>query len=69
MSDKLCSMPNCAEPPRANQRYCKSCHSLYMKAWRAKRRREEKELRSAIVKLRKKLVEQQRELEALRANG
>ena len=69
MSEKLCSMPDCDQPPRTGQRYCKACHSLYMKAWRAKRRREERELRASIVKLRKKTMELQRELEAVRGGG
>jgi hypothetical protein len=60
-------MPDCDEPPRYGQRYCKECHSKYMKAWRAKRRREENELRAKLVALRKKVVDQQRELDELRA--
>lgn len=64
--DKLCSMPDCAEPPRQGQRYCKACHSLYMKAWRAKRRREEKELRDSLVKLRQRVVKQQQEIDELK---
>lgn len=66
MSEELCSMPNCSESPRAGQRYCKDCHSLYMKAWRAKRRREESELKSTVLKLRQKVVLQNQELEELR---
>ena len=62
-----CSMPNCAKPPRAKQRYCKECHSKYMKAWRAKRRREEEALRATVVKLRQKVVAQGQRLAELEA--
>lgn len=64
---KLCSMPNCSEPQRYGQRYCKDCHSKYMKAWRAKRRREERELRATVVKLRSKVLVQSQELSELKA--
>jgi hypothetical protein len=37
-----------------------------MKAWRAKRRREEREMRAKLVQLRQKVVQQQQELEALK---
>ncbi len=63
----LCSMPDCSEPQRYGQRYCKECHSKYMKAWRAKRRREERELRAKVVKLRSRVVAQSQELKELRA--
>lgn len=63
----VCSMPDCAKPPRTGQRYCKKCHGKYMKAWRAKRRREELQLRDSVVKLRQKVVTQQRQLEELKA--
>ena len=68
MSDSApqCSMPSCDKPQRYGQRYCKECHSKYMKAWRAKRRREERELRASVVKLRAKVVTQSQELRALR---
>lgn len=66
MSEVLCSMPDCSKPPRPGQRYCKKCHSVYMKAWRAKRRREEREMRAKLVQLRQKVVQQQQELEALK---
>ena len=68
-STALCSMPECSEPQRYGQRYCRECHSKYMKAWRAKRRREERELRASVVKLRSKVVEQGRELSALKSLG
>ncbi len=60
-------MPNCAEPQRAGQRYCSSCHSKYMKAWRAKRKREEEELRKSVVRLRKTVIDQKRQLSELSA--
>lgn len=63
----VCSMPNCDKPPREGQRYCKDCHRVYMKAWRAKRRREEQELRASVVGLRKKVVDQQRLIDELQA--
>ena len=65
-STPQCSMPSCDRPQRYGQRYCKECHSKYMKAWRAKRRRAERELRESVVKLRAKVVTQSRELSALR---
>lgn len=65
----ICSMPDCAKPPRHGQRYCSKCHGLYMKAWRAKRRREELRLRDSVVKLRQQVVTQKRELEELKASS
>jgi len=65
--ESLCSMPNCDKPQRSGQRYCMACHKLYMKAWRAKRRREENELRETVVRLRKKVVSQKQELDELKA--
>ena len=62
---KLCSMPDCDKPQRAGQRYCSECHSKYMKAWRAKRRLQEQQLRESVVKLRKTVVEQKRKLQEL----
>lgn len=62
-------MPDCAKASRIGQRYCPKCHARYMQAWRAKRRREENKLRESVVKLRQKVVQQQRELEELRASG
>ncbi len=62
-------MPDCDEPQRPGQRYCKACHSKYMKAWRAKRRREEQELRASAVKLRQKVVELQQQLAEAQADG
>jgi len=68
MSDaKLCSMPACSKPQRYGQRYCKDCHSNYMKAWRAKRRREERELRASVVRLRSKVLAQSQELSELKS--
>jgi len=40
-----------------------------MKAWRAKRRREERELRASVVKLRAKVVSQSQELRVLKTVG
>ena len=65
----LCSMPDCSKPQRSGQRYCKACHSIYMKAWRAKRRREEHELRASVVRLRSKVVEQGKTIAELQADG
>ncbi len=59
-------MPDCAEMPRANQRYCPECHSKYMKAWRAKRSRAQRQLQDSVVKMRAKIVAQQRELDELK---
>ena len=64
---KLCSMPNCDKPPRNRQRYCRECHKLYMKAWRAKRRVAEQQLRDSVVRLRSKVVTQSREIAELKA--
>ena len=63
----VCSMPHCGKLPRPGQRYCRGCHSQYMKAWRAKRRREQQELKSKVIQLRRRVAEQERELEELRA--
>ena len=52
---KICSMPDCAQPPRVGQRYCPECHSTYMRAWRAKRKRAEIKLREDVVRLRKQV--------------
>ncbi len=68
-SSNLCSMPSCSKPQRYGQRYCKQCHSNYMKAWRAKRRRQERDLRATVVKLRSKVVLQNEELAELKASG
>ena len=58
---KRCSMPDCSDAPRPGQRYCPACHRVYMRAWRAKRRRQEEELKQQVVKLRKKVVDLERE--------
>ena len=60
-------MPDCAEAPRPGQRYCPECHSKYMRAWRAKRRREDERVRASVVKLRKKVVELEQENAELKA--
>lgn len=60
-------MPDCDHPPREGQRYCPECHSAYMRAWRAKRRRAENELRMKVVALRKKVIEQQQLLDELKS--
>jgi len=62
LASKICSMPDCDKPPREGQRYCRKCHGKYMKAWRARRRREEMLLRKSVVTLRKRVVELQQEL-------
>ena len=59
-------MPDCDKTPRANQRYCAECHSKYMKAWRAKRKREQAQLLASVVKLRSTVVEQSHEIERLK---
>ena len=67
MTDKLCSMPHCDKPQRPGQRYCAECHKKYMRAWRARRRREAEELKAQVLRLRKRVVEleqKQAELEA-----
>lgn len=56
MQIKLCSMPDCDEPQRPGQRYCAECHRKYMRAWRAKKRRAEQELKAQVVRLRKRVV-------------
>lgn len=61
MAEKLCSMPNCDRPQRAGQRYCAECHRKYMRAWRAKRRREAEELKATVLKLRKRVVDLEQE--------
>ena len=58
--DKLCSMPDCDKEPRVNQRYCPECHSKYMRAWRAKRKRKEQENQAELIRLRKKVFELER---------
>ena len=67
MNTKTCSMPDCDKPPRPRQRYCKDCHSKYMKAWRAKRKREVEALQRDIIRLRSKVVDQARTIEELQS--
>ena len=59
-------MPDCDKLPRVNQRYCPECHSKYMKAWRAKRKREQTLLLQKVVKMRSTIVEQARTIEELK---
>lgn len=59
-------MPDCDAAPRANQRYCPDCHSKYMKAWRAKRKREQDKLLAKVVKMRAQIVEQSRTIQELK---
>lgn len=66
-SPQFCSMPDCNEPPRPSQRYCKACHTKYMRAWRAKRKRNAEELQQRLVILRKKVAEQQKVIDELKA--
>ena len=61
-----CSMPNCDKPPREGQRYCKVCHSLYMKAWRAKQRLAQIQLQASVVNLRAKVVARDQEIAELK---
>lgn len=65
--NKTCSMPDCTNAPRANQRYCAECHSRYMRAWRARRKREEREMKETIINLRKKVVQLNHAIEELKA--
>lgn len=60
-----CSMPSCDQPPRQGQRYCGTCHSKYMKIWRAKRKREQEQLQQSVVKMRARLVAQQQKIAEL----
>jgi hypothetical protein len=64
---KLCSMPNCDNPPRPRQRYCVKCHKLYMKAWRAKRKLAEEKLKESVLRMRAKLVAQGKKIAELEA--
>lgn len=61
LTAKLCSMPDCDEPQRPGQRYCAECHRKYMRAWRAKKRRAEQELKGQVIRLRKRVVELEQE--------
>jgi hypothetical protein len=58
-------MPDCLAPPRANQRYCADCHSKYMKAWRARRKREQAKLLASVVRMRSQIVEKDRHIAEL----
>jgi len=66
VSTKQCSMPDCDEVPRANQRYCPECHSKYMKAWRAKRKRAQQKLMESVVQMRSKIIAQGQEIAELK---
>ncbi len=59
-------MPNCDLPPREGQRYCKDCHSVYMKAWRAKRKRAQERLIESVLVMRSQIVEKDREIAELK---
>jgi hypothetical protein len=59
-------MPDCDAPPRANQRYCAECHSKYMKAWRARRKREQAKLLTKLVSMRSQIVTMNREIKELK---
>lgn len=61
-----CSMPNCDLPPREGQRYCRVCHSKYMKAWRAKHRLAQIQLQASVVNLRAKVVARDQEIAELK---
>ena len=54
---QVCSMPGCNEEPRERQRYCPECHKKYMRAWRARRKRDDEKLRASVVKLRQRVME------------
>ena len=62
----LCSMPDCDKAPRDNQRYCPACHSKYMKAWRAKKKREQAHLLASVLRLSSKIVEQNKTIAELK---
>lgn len=64
--EKLCSMPACDKPQRPGQRYCSECHRVYMRAWRARRRREAEELKNTVLKLRKRVVALEQENKELK---
>lgn len=65
-SVKQCSMPNCDKPQRAGQRYCSGCHKVYMRAWRARRKREAEQMKDTVIRLRKRVVELEQENAELR---
>jgi len=62
-------MPDCDAAPRANQRYCADCHSLYMKAWRAKRKRTQERLIASVLKMRSQIVEKDRKIQELEVSN
>ena len=66
ITEKMCSMPDCDKLPRSNQRYCPECHSKYMKAWRAKRRRDLARLQASVVQMRSTIVARDREIQELK---
>jgi hypothetical protein len=68
MDTKLCSMPNCDRLQRAGQRYCAECHKVYMRAWRARRRREAEELKNQVLRLRKRVVDLEQENRELKVS-
>ncbi len=65
-STPQCSMPSCDRPQRYGQRYCRECHSKYMKAWRAKRRRDLARLQASVVQMRSTIVARDREIQELK---
>jgi len=65
-ADGICSMPDCNEPPRSRQRYCAECHKKYMRAWRARRKRDDEKLKASVLKLRQRVMAQSAELKELK---
>jgi hypothetical protein len=63
---RLCSMPDCDQVPRERQRYCANCHRKYMRAWRAKRKKAEADLKEELIRMRKRIVDLSRENEELK---
>ena len=59
-------MPNCDKAPREGQRYCKKCHSRYMKAWRAKQKLAQQQLLASVVNMRSQIVKKDREIAELK---
>jgi len=54
-------MPDCDKPQREGQRYCSECHRKYMRAWRARHKRETDEMKNALLRLRKRVVDLEQE--------